>query len=421
MTFLEEYDALAPDDAQARIGLFFHRVQADARALFSELRQRRPVLDMPLFVVVSRWADVIELLSRPGTFNVNNVRSMDPSVGPFMLARDLTELNWHDKSIMRSILRYEDLPGIRAFVSTTVAAVLGETAKASTIDITATISRFVPVRVVQESFGFSGPDVATMSRWSKATQYDMFYNPLNDPQIHAANVQAGTEMQEWVRGFLAQRQPWAAAAGEDAVSRLLRMTQAGFSALDPTRVVSNICGLLVGAVETMSQAINHATEQILLRPEISAKAIAAAKANEVATLDPIVWEALRFNPIAPFVQRIAQEDSVVAPGSDHATSIPAGRIVAAAIGSAMFDPDVFPDPDGFHEDRPGHLYLHTGFGHHECLGKHVALVVVPEVIRHILMLPGVHLLDGAAGKIDNGGGPFPERFVLGLMPVSSHG
>ena len=69
------------------------------------------VLDTPLFVVVSRWTDVIELLSRPGTFNVNNVRSMDPSVGPFMLARDLTELNWHDKSIMRSIMRYEDLPG----------------------------------------------------------------------------------------------------------------------------------------------------------------------------------------------------------------------------------------------------------------------------------------------------------------------
>ena len=421
MTFLEEYDALAPDDAQARVGHFFHWVQTDPRALFSELRQRRPVLDMPLFVVVSRWADVIELLSRPGTFNVNNVRSMDPSVGPFMLARDLTELNWHDKSIMRSILRYEDLPGIRAFASATAAAVLAETAKASTIDITATISRFVPVRVVQESFGFPGPDVATMSRWSKATQYDMFYNPLNDPQIHAANVQAGTEMQEWVRGFLAQRQPWASAAGEDTVSRLLRMTQAGFSALDPARVVSNICGLLVGAVETMSQAINHATEQILLRPEIAAMAIAAAKANEIRTLDPIVWEALRFNPIAPFVQRIAHEESVIAPGSDHATHIPAGRIVAAAIGSAMFDPDVFPDPDGFHADRPGHLYLHTGFGYHECLGKYVALTVVPEVIRHILMLPGIHLLKGAAGKIDNGGGPFPERFVLGLVPEASRG
>jgi cytochrome P450 len=421
MAFLEEYDALVPDDVQERIRLFFHWVQTDARALFHELRQRRPVLDTPLFLVVSRWTDVIELLSRPGTFNVNNVRSMDPSVGPFMLARDLTELNWHEKSIMRSIMRFEDLPAIRAFASTTAAAVLAESAKASTIDITTTISRFVPVRVVQECFGFPGPDVATMSRWSKATQYDMFYNPLNDPQIHSANVQSGTEMQEWVRGFLEQRQPWASAKGEDAVSRLLRMTQAEFSAFDPSRVVSNICGLLVGAVETMSQAINHTTEQILLRPKIATRAIAAAKANEIDRLDPIVWEALRFNPIAPFVQRIAREDSVLAPGSDHATPIKAGRIVAAAIGSAMFDPDVFPDPDEFHEDRPGHLYLHTGFGHHECLGKYVALTVVPEVIRHILMLPGVHLLEGANGKIDNANGPFPEHFTLGITPDANHG
>ena len=124
MAFLEEYDALVPDDVQERIRLFFHWVQTDARALFHELRQRRPVLDTPLFLVVSRWTDVIELLSRPGTFNVNNVRSMDPSVGPFMLARDLTELNWHEKSIMRSIMRFEDLPAIRAFASTTAAAVL---------------------------------------------------------------------------------------------------------------------------------------------------------------------------------------------------------------------------------------------------------------------------------------------------------
>lgn len=421
MAFLEQYDALAPDDAQARIGFFFQSLQKDARALFAELRQHRPVLDMPLFAVVSRWADVIELLSRPGTFNVNNVRSMDPSVGPFMLARDLTEINWHEKSIMRSVLRFEDLPNIRAFAGMASEAVLAEAAKTSTIDITTTISRYVPVRVVQECFGFPGPDVASMLRWSKATQYDMFYNALNIPQIHEANVRAGTEMQAWVRGFLEQRKPWDSAEGEDSVSRLLRMTEAGFSDFDLQRVVSNICGLLVGAVETMSQAINHATEQILLRPDIAARAIAAAEANDIPTLDPIVWEALRFNPIAPFVQRIAVEDTVVAPGTDHVTPIPKGRIVAAAIGSAMFDPDVFPDPDGFHEDRPGHLYLHTGFGHHECLGKYVALVVVPEVIRHILMLPGVHLLDGPAGKIDNGDGPFPEHFVLGLTPEVSHG
>ena len=38
-------------------------------------------------------------------------------------------------------------------------------------------------------------------------------------------------------------------------------------------MVSNVAGLLVGAIETASQAIVNATEQILLRPEVKAQAI----------------------------------------------------------------------------------------------------------------------------------------------------
>ena len=66
--------------------------------------------------------------------------------------------------------------------------------------------------------------------------------------------------------FVDARQPWADAAGEDTVSRLLRLTGLGLSGLDRQGVISNICGLLVGAIETTSQAIVNATEQILLNP-----------------------------------------------------------------------------------------------------------------------------------------------------------
>ena len=421
MPFLDQYDALPAGDAPARIGLFLQWLRSDWRELFAELREHRPVLDVPLFLLVTRWSDVVGVLSRPGTFNVAYRAHMDPSVGPFMLARDNSELNWHEKSVMRSLLRYNDLPVIRAVAGETAATALADATRSSTtVDIVAALSRLVPLRVVQRCFGFAGPDDATMLRWSKATQLDMFYNLSDDPHIHAANVQAGTEMQKWLWDFLEQRKPWSEAQGDDTVSRLLRMTDAGFSDLDPARIVSNLCGLLVGAIETMSQAINAATEQILLRPEIASSAIAAAQANDTARLDSIVWEALRFNPITTFVVRVAAEDAVIAPDSDHATKALAGRMVAAAIGSAMFDADVFFEPDTF-RDRPTHCYLHTGFGQHECLGQHIAFAVVPEAIRHILMLPGVHLLDGEAGKIDMGGGPFAERFALGLTAASTAG
>ena len=70
------------------------------------------------------------------------------------------------------------------------------------------------------------------------------------------------------------------AQGEDSVSRLLRMTAGGLSGLDTEQVVSNICGLLVGAIETTSQAIVNATEQILLREGLAETRAADLRAGD---------------------------------------------------------------------------------------------------------------------------------------------
>lgn len=410
MAFLDDLDAMPPGDP-ARMGLFFHALRKDWRALFAELRTSRPILPLPAFTVVTRWADVSDALTRPGAFRVSYGPHMDPSVGPFMLGRDEALPNWRDKSVMQALLRWDDIPGIRSLAAETAAQALAA-ADGTTVDVVQTVSRRVPLRVVQSCFGFPGPDDATMLRWSWATQADMFHNLTNDRAVLDNCIRAGTEMRAWVRTFLQTREPWHAATGGDTVSRLLRMTGAGLSGLDMEEVVSNICGLLVGAIETTSQAIVNATEQILLRPEIAARAIAAARANDAAALDAIVWEALRFNPMTTFVIRIAAEDAVVGPGSPHETAVHKGAVLAVAIGSAMFDPGVFPDPDAFLERRRT-AYLHTGFGPHECLGQFVAYAIIPETIRQILLLPAIRLLPDGGSTVDMAGGPFAEHFVLG--------
>ena len=322
MSFIDDFEAIPPADAGARVGLFFQALAVDWAGLFADLRQRRPILDIGAFLVVSRWADVIDILSRPGTFRVPYQPHMDDSVGPYMLGRDETELNWHDKSLMRALMRWDDLPGIRAFARSTAEGAVADAGE--TLDVVAKVSRLVPLRVVQQSFGFPGPDDTSMLRWSKATQADMFHNLVNDPAVLAANNAAGTEMRAWLRTWLAGRRPWCEAKGEDVVSRLLRATDAGLSAFEEEEVVSNICGLLVGAVETTSQAIVNATEQILLRPDVTARAIAAAQADDMEAFDAIVWEALRFNPMGSLVVRVAAEDSVLAPGSEHETKVSGG-------------------------------------------------------------------------------------------------
>ncbi len=413
MSFLDNFDNTP--DPTARMGLFFGALRSDWRALFAELRETRPVLDLPMMTVVSRWADVVDLLSRNETFRVTYTPHMDPSVGPFMLGRDGAVQNWRDKAAMRTLLRWDDLPAIRATAGEVASAALGAATQGASgiFDVVKTVSRLVPLKIVQRCFGFPGPDDATMLAWSHATQADMFHNLTNDPAILQANIAAGQAMQAWVANFVDARQPWADAAGEDTVSRLLRLTGAGLSGLDRQGVISNVCGLLVGAIETTSQAIVNATEQILLNPAQAARAGEAAQAGDNATLDAIVWEALRLNPMTTFVLRIAAQPAVLAPGTDHQAAVPAGRVVAAGIGSAMFDPVVFPGPDDF-QTRPRDLYLHVGFGAHICLGQYVAYEIIPETIRQILLVAGVHLLPQGGSTVDNAGGPFAETFKLGF-------
>jgi len=413
MSFLDTFDGIT--DPAARTALFFNALRVDWRSLFAELRETRPILDLPAMTVVTRWADVVDLLSRNETFRVTYAPHMDPSVGPFMLARDGAVQNWRDKAAMRTLLRWDDLPKIRATAAEIASAALRAATQGAggVFDVVATVSRLVPLKIVQRCFGFSGPDDATMLAWSRATQADMFHNLTNAPALLQADIAAGQAMQAWVANFVDERQPWANAAGEDTVSRLLRLTGLGLSGLSRQGVISNVCGLLVGAIETTSQAIVNATEQILLNPAQADLATRAAREGDNAALDAIVWEALRFSPMTTFVLRVAAQPAVIAPGSSYQVTVPAGRVVAAGIGSAMFDPAVFPAPDDF-QTRPRDLYLHVGFGTHICLGQYVAYEIVPEAVRQILLVHGLHVLPQGGSAVDNAGGPFAESFKLGF-------
>jgi cytochrome P450 len=438
MSFLASYAELPAQDPKAQVGAVYKALRGDWRALFAELRRDRPVFASPAFVMVTRHADVIDVLAQPDVYSVRGYGvKMDPSVGPFMLGRDRTQINWHDKAVMRSVLRFEDLPRVRKLAGDAARGALDEAGE--TVDLVPAVGRLVPLRIVQQYFGFTGPDDATMLRWSVATQTDMFRNPFNDPAVHQANIAAGNEMRAWLREALATSRParspdrpehpvWPVlrwllrapppmgraedeAQGDDAFSRLQRMmhgSDAPFA--DQERLVSNVAGLLVGAIETTSQAIVQASEQILRRPEVRAQAEAAARADDLDRFDEIVWEALRFNPITVMVLRYAERDTVLAPGSERATPVSKGTVVAACIGSAMFDEDVVAEPDSFRPGRPDSRLFHLGFGHHECLGRHVGLQMVPEAVRQILLTPGIALIDGPEGQIDFAGTAYPEHF-----------
>src|ERR1700761_9004507 len=223
--------------------------------LFAIIRNTRPNLSLsgtgPAFVTA--FPGVQKARSRPDVFNVTYAPMMDPSVGPYMLGRDCTEINQRDKGIMRAYMRMEDLPAIRQKVRDLAnKSVESQIYTKNQIEVVSTLSRLVPIQLTGEYFGFPGPDLASMFRWGRATQYDMFHNLDNDPKVHQDNIVAGHEMRAYLTELLPKRRAQLKAGEklDDIFSRLLESHFASSIGFDDERIITNIMGTLVGGVET---------------------------------------------------------------------------------------------------------------------------------------------------------------------------
>lgn len=379
---------------------------------FKELRRHRPILATPEATLAARFADCREILLRYDAFSV---ALYGPKQGDYWMAQDDTPIHWREKSIMRAVLDREQIPQIRAFIGQKAASILAKAG--GTIDAVNDLTRAVPIALVQEWFGFADSDPSQLFEWSHWNQYDAFHNQpfdaiaVRDPAaIVAKREAANAEMRTYLIG-LVQRRAGELKAGQDnkdMVSRLLRLSASGALQFDAPRVVLNVGGLLIGAVETTSQAAIHSLAQLLGRPDMLAQARTAAAEDDAAAADGYVFEALRFHPISPYMFRVCEKATTLAEGTEHARRIEPGTIVLPLVHSAVFDETAFEAPETFDPARPIGDTFHLGLGLHECLGRPIARVMIPEIVRQCLRLPGLE----AAGPVDYAGGPFPEKYML---------
>ena len=412
MSFLEAYDAANGAD---KLKVLFHALATEPLQMFAELREKRPILVTPRAVLLTRFADVQEALSRHMVFTVRPYApKMDPVVGPFMLARDGTDCNQRDKGIMRALIQQSDMPKVRRTVARLAARAIHEGAADGRLELVSQLTRRVPVMLTGKYFGFWGPDEATMMDWSYATQNDMFHNLTDDETIHEANLKAGREMKEYLEAFLPEQLQLVRQdpSLDDVVSRLLGTVLPQTIGFDMARVMTNTMGLLVGGIETTSAAIVQAIDQLLDRPAELAAAIKAAKDGDDDIFDRYFWEALRFNPMNPFIVRLGVAEYTIASGTDRQTTIPAGTVVFCSNASAMHDAAELPSPETFRLDRPDHHYMHFGYGNHVCLGDQVSLVQAPEITKQLFLAGYTERADGPAGHLDFQDGSFPETFTL---------
>lgn len=446
MNYLAVYDAASPSEKYPLVQKW---MKTEPLPFFAQLRKERPILVTPECVLVTKFTDITDILKMPKIFTVDlykpKMAVTDTDEG-YLMAHDDDALHYREKSLMQGLLNREDLPHVRKVVADACKASVKQATDRDGhghIEVVNDYCRHVPATMVQNYFGLDGGDEADLIRWSFWNQYDAFHNQpfdLNSPElsqhITEQHDKVSEELVKYIAVLIGRKLVMAKLASirkkfrgvsyylrlafdflrgtkreepkDDVVMRLLKSSFDDDIDFGLARQGVNVGGLLIGSIETTSQAVSQTLEYFLDRPELLDKVAEAAGNKDDYLFDAMVWEALRFVPISPYMFRQASIDCTVARGTDHETRIPSGTNVLLITQSAMFDDYANSDPETFDPNRNWYHHFNFGYGSHECLGKYIGMVMIPEMVRHIVLQPGIK----AQGNMDYKDGPFPEEYIL---------
>lgn len=385
------------------------------RAVFKHLREHHPILMVPGLAVVSKYDDVLEVLSQEAAFSVVEIylAKMRRETGDFVLGMADTPQYQHERGLMQRVVKPEDLETIKRLVTTSATELVDHAVPLGRMDLVSQLSRVVPSVVVGTYFGTPGPNMPTLQRWMRSIFRDIFLNLSDDAGEREDAIRDSVALNAYLNELIATRKAEIIANPndyDDFLSRLIKVELAEPDTIDDDTIRRILGGTIVGTVDTNSKAIAQAIDQLLDRPDMLAEAHQAAVAGDDALVAKYVFEALRFNPQNPFLLRHCTQNYVVAKGTSRAKEIPAGSLVIVGTTSAMFDEDKFETPDLFRTDRPADAYIHFGHGNHTCFGRHFAGVVIPGTAQALLRQPNLR-------RAPHGGhiaydGAFPDHFEV---------
>lgn len=382
------------------------------------LRRHRPVCRWGSLAIVARHADVRRVLEDGDSFGVTEIyaQRMERATGAFLLGWENTPQYAREVGLIRAAVPSADLARVRALVGQRAAQLLDDVGAQGQLDVVSQYARLIPLHLVEQYFGVPAPDRPALLRWLRSVFWDLFVNLSDAQQVTSAAVRDGELLRNHLSEVIAEHQRLRSTgrAPDDFVTRLLQLRERSYPDLDDEALRRNIGGVIVGAVETQAKAMVLALQELLRRPEHLAGARRAAMSGDDELLGRYVFEALRFNPHNPLIVRRCHQDTVFGAGTEHEATVRAGTTVYALTLSAMFDEAVIDEPEHFRVDRSVDPYLHFGAGQHQCFGRMLNQVVLPEAIKHLLLLPQLRI-SAETPRIECEG-PFPDRFLLDFTP-----
>lgn len=218
----------------------------------------------------------------------------------------------------------------------------------------------LPVEVIAELLDVPESDRAALVPWSNAI-VKMYEYGLEQSKRDAAE-RAAEEFASYLRELARHRK---ALPGDDLLSHLVA------SELTGDEVVATAVLLLMAGHEATVNVIGNGVQALLRHPRQWQRLTA-----DPALVEPAVEELIRFDAPLQLFERTATTDVEIA-----GYHVAEGDKIAALLGAAARDPEVFTEPDTLDIGRSPNQHLGFGGGIHYCVGAPLARVEIDAALR----------------------------------------
>jgi cytochrome P450 len=408
MSALTSTEVLRPGPGGAK-ALLARQVMALIPFGMGLLRRFKPILVLGGTYVVTLHDDVREVFGNHAAFGVvyNDHVLVLTGGEPFFLGMSVSPEYHAQLDAMRRVVMASDLPTLgdkaEALAESLVAASGGRVEVVSLV-------RQVTFGVIAPYFGVPAPEQGRLDVWATRLFEFQFAGSPGDKALRAEVDEIAPAFRAHIDREIARRK-LASDETDDVLARCLKLQAAGESGYSDVEIRTALLCMVVGGPPQPPMVLPQAMEQLLRRPDALADAHKAAVAGNDAGLHDIVIEAMRFDPLAPGLPRIALTDWTVARGTGRATTIPKGATVLAAFASAMMDDRRICEPRRFKPGRLPYEYIHFGNGMHECFGRYINHATLHRMLKPLLRRPNLRRAPGQEGRLRKNG-IFAERLCV---------
>ena len=224
-------------------------------------------------------------------------------------------------------------------------------------DLIADYAEPLPVKIIADLLGFPESEEHLLRPWSQAIVKMYEVNPTQQYQIEAKK--AAAEFAEYVRNLAEHRKTH---PGQDLITDLAMVEENG-EKLNSHELVATCVLLLNAGHEASVNAFGNGMVATLQRLDQTA----LLRNNPRAIAETALEEFMRFDAPLHLFERTATVDTELG-----GVAIAQGQKIAALIGAANRDADIFSNPDEMDLTRDPNPHIGFGAGIHFCLGAPLA-------------------------------------------------